>query len=96
LSEGRDFPFIDWIFPDMKWGLFGGTQNATIQIFINAVDYPNDTPEVFGPFNMTDAVQFINTRVRNRMISLTFTSSDLGSFWRLGGIRIRTNPMGRR
>jgi len=96
LTEGQDLMFCDWLFPDMKWGFFDGPQTASIQITINVVDYPNDAPVVFGPFTMTNAIEYINLRLRGRQISLTFTSSDLGSFWRLGQIRIRTAKAGRR
>lgn len=96
LTEGQDLAFIDWFFPDMKWGLFNGTQTAAIDVTINVAEYPNATPQIFGPFTMTNAITFINTRLRGRQISLTFTSSDLGSFWRLGQLRIRTAKAGRR
>lgn len=96
LTEGQDLAFVDWFFPDMKWGLFNGPQTATINVIINVVDYPNAVPVAFGPFVMTSAVDFINTRLRGRQISLTFTSSDIGSFWRLGNLRIRTAKAGRR
>ena len=96
ISDGQKIPFIDWLFPDMKWGFFGSSQNATVTITLNVVNYPNDTPQTFGPFSMTSAIEFINLRLRGRQVSLTFTSSDLGSFWRLGQLRIRTNEMGRR
>lgn len=96
LTEGQDLAFIDWVLPDMQFGLFNGSQTATIQITFNVVNYPNDTPTTFGPFSMTSAITFINTRMRGRQISLTFTSSDIGSFWRLGALRIRTAKAGRR
>lgn len=96
LSEGQDLIFIDWIFPDMKWGFFNGSQGAAINVTITCVEYPNAAPNVFGPFLMTDAITYINTRLRGRQISLTFTSSDIGSFYRLGNMRIRTAKSGRR
>jgi hypothetical protein len=96
LSEGQDLPFVDWFFPDMKWGNFNGSQNATLSVLISAIEYPNSTPEVFGPFTISAAVDFVNTRLRNRQLSLTFTSSDMGSFWRLGQMRLRVAKSGRR
>lgn len=96
LSDGQDIIFVDWLFPDMKWGYFGGNQGASIQITINVLQYPNSTPEVFGPFTMTNLIPFINMRMRGRQISLTFTSSDIGSWWRLGQIRIRASKSGKR
>lgn len=96
ISEGQKIPFVDWLWPDMKWGLFNGSQTATVSVTLNVINYPNDTPVTYGPFNMTSAIEYINLRLRGRQISLTFTSSDLGSFWRFGNPRIRTNEMGRR
>lgn len=96
LTEGQDLIFCDWLFPDMNFATFNGTGSASVQITINVVNYPNDTPTMYGPFTMTNAIEYINLRLRGRQISLTFTSSDLGSWWRLGNIRIRTAQSGRR
>ncbi|MCA6108094.1 hypothetical protein [Bradyrhizobium cenepequi] len=96
LSEAQDFPFVDWLFPDMKWGLFNGPQTASVQVIINVVTYPNSPVRTFGPFTMNAAQEFINLRLRGRQISFTFTSSDLGSFWRMGNPRVRAAKAGRR
>lgn len=96
LSEGQDIPFVDWFFPDMKFGLFGGSQTATIVVTIEATNYPNETPRTYGPFTMTSAKTFINVRLRGRLLRLTFSSSDIGSFWRLGLPRFRIAASGRR
>ncbi|QPF87035.1 hypothetical protein IC762_12345 [Bradyrhizobium genosp. L] len=96
LSEGQDIPFVDWLFPDMRWGFANGPQTASVQITINVVAYPNATPQAFGPFTMSQAVDFINLRLRGRQIAFSVTSSDLGSWWRWGNTRIRVNKMGRR
>lgn len=96
LAEGQDIAFLDWLFPDMKWGFVGGSQNALVQITITAVYYPNGPEKVYGPFTMTNAKTFINTRLRGRQIKLRFSSSDLGSWWRLGLMRSRIASDGRR
>jgi hypothetical protein len=96
LSEAQDFMFVDWLFPDMKWGLFNGAQTASVQVTINLATYPNSPVQTLGPFTLSAAVEFINLRLRGRQMSLTFRSTDAGSFWRLGNIRIRTSKMGRR
>lgn len=96
LSEGHDLAFVDWFFPDMKWGNFGGAQTATVSVTITAVDYPNGTERVYGPFSMTSAKNFVNTRLRGRQIKFKFESNDIGSFWRLGLLRIRANKDGSR
>lgn len=96
ISEGRDLPFVDWFFPDMKFGLYGGAQTASVQVTIEATNYPNETPRVYGPFTMTAAKSFINMRLRGRLLRLTFSSSDIGSFWRLGQPMFRIAPSGSR
>jgi hypothetical protein len=96
LDEGQTLAFVDWIFPDMKWGTFNGAQSASIQITILATEYPNGPVESFGPYTMTTAQTFINTRLRNRQIALRFESNDIGSFWRMGNLRIRVSKNGRR
>lgn len=96
IAEGQNMAFMDWMFPDMKWGTFNGSQNASIQMTIETTAYPNQTPDTFGPFTMSAAKEYINLRLRGRMIRLTISSSDLGSFWRLGVPRYRAAISGRR
>lgn len=95
ISDGEDIAFVDWFFPDMKWGFANGSQTATVSVTITAADYPNGTERVYGPFNMTNAKTFINLRLRGRLIKLKFESQDLGSFWRLGLPRYRFATDGR-
>jgi len=96
ISEGQDFAFVDWIFPDMKWKLFAGAGSASVQMTIFATDYPNGPIRTFGPFNMNSATTFINCRLRGRQISIRIESSDIGSFWRMGLPRYRMARDGRR
>jgi hypothetical protein len=96
IAEGQEFAFLDWFFPDMKFGLFNGAQDATVLVTITAASYPNGTQTVFGPYSMTSAQTFVNTRLRGRQIKLRFESNDIGSFWRLGLMRYRVARDGRR
>ena len=32
------------------------------------INYPGDTPTVYGPYTVTSATEFINTRIRNRLM----------------------------
>jgi hypothetical protein len=95
LSEGDVKTFIDWIWPDMKWGQYNQAQNATVQISFLVADYPGDTPTVYGPYSVTQATEYFYTRFRGRLVSIKIASSDLGSFWRIGNIRYRYNPDGK-
>lgn len=94
IAEGDQKSFIDWIWPDMKWGKFNQAQTATVQITFFVTDYPGDTPKQFGPYSVTQATEFFYTRLRGRLISVKISSSDLGSFWRIGNIRYRFAPDG--
>jgi len=50
---------------------------------------PGDTPTIFGPYSVTRATQYFNTRLRGRLVSIRISSSDLGSWWRIGALRYR-------
>lgn len=96
LAEGEEFVFVDMLYPDMKWGIYGGDDDASVQITVYTVNYPGATPQAHGPYTMTAASTFINTRCRGRLASVRIESSDLDSFWRIGRIRYRVAQDGRR
>lgn len=95
-GDGQNWVFIDQIIPDMRWGLLGGDQDASLSITFYAKGSPADTPVTYGPFQMTAATTQIATRIRGRQIALKVESSDSGSFWRLGKISYRWALDGRR
>lgn len=95
LTDGQDMTFLDWIMPDMKWGTVTGYAAPTLQVTIYVANYPGDTPLTLGPYTATHATQYINTRLRGRLISLRITTTDNDSFWRMGRIRYRIAPDGR-
>lgn len=96
LSEGEDFAFVDQIYPDFRWESFTGTTSAQIQMSFHVVNYPGDTPTVYGPYTVTQATKFISVRFRGRQVAIFVQSSDIGSFWRLGLVRFRYSASGRR
>lgn len=96
IAEGEEFAFVDQVLPDMKWGTYAGAQTAQVQLTFHMVDFPGDTPRDYGPYNVTQATQYVTTRMRGRQMAVTASSNDVGSFWRLGKIRYRYQPDGRR
>lgn len=96
LSDGEEIVFVDWLLPDFKWGLFNGEQTASIQVTFYAVDYPGDTPRTYGPYTVTKNSQYVNVRIRARYMAMKIESNDVGSFWRLGGVKYRYAQDGRR
>jgi len=95
IGEGQEYAFVDKIIPDMIWGTYAGSKNAQVQISFNVLNYPGDTPTVYGPYTMNQTTEYISVRFRGRQMSVTVSSSDTGSFWRLGKIRYRWQPTGR-
>jgi len=95
LNEGDQKSFIDWIWPDAKWGQVSQAKSAQLQITFLTADYPGDTPQVFGPYTVTQATEYFYTRLRARLLAVKISSSDLGSFWRIGAIRYRWAPDGK-
>jgi len=95
LGEGDFKTFVDLVWPDMKWGFFDAAQTATVQISFIVANYAGDTPQVFGPYSVTQATKYFNTRLRGRLVAIRVSSSDLGSFWRIGALRYRYAPDGK-
>ena len=95
LDEGNNKVFVDEVWPDFKWGYYGGVQSATVQMTFYGADFPGQTPVQYGPYSFTSASTFITTRIRARLLSIEISSDDVGSFWRLGGVRYRSAPDGR-
>ena len=95
LSEADVKSFIDQVWPDMKWGYYGGVQNANVQITFYYTDYAGQTPRVSGPFTVAQSTQYVTPRFRGRLVSIAISSNDINSFWRLGNIRYRFQPDGK-
>jgi hypothetical protein len=90
MDQGDKYSFIDFVQPD-----FLGNYSQ-INMTINAKDNPNDPPRTYGPYVLTPTTKYVNTRVRGRLFQFQFSGNDLGSFVRLGLIRVRAAPSGRR
>ena len=95
LTEADVLMFIDQVWPDMKWGYFGGTQSANILLTFYVASYPGETPIAYGPFNLTQATTYITPRFRGRLVSIKIESSDVDTWWRLGNIRYRIQQDGK-
>ncbi len=97
LSNGTDLTGVDWMLPDMKWETAdGGSTPSTVQITFYTINYAGDTPRTYGPYSVTQSTKFVNLRIRGRFLKQRVGSGDLGSFWRMGGTRVRGFQDGRR
>lgn len=95
ITEAENKMFVDQIWPDMKWGYYGGTQNANVKLTFYVTDYAGQTPITYGPYNLTQNTTYITPRFRGRLVSIKMESQDIGSFWRLGNTRYRFQPDGK-
>jgi hypothetical protein len=95
ISDGDMLMYVDQVWPDMRWGFYGGSQNATVNLTFNVANYPGDTPVTYGPYPVTQTTEFISPRFRGRLVSVTLSGNDVGTFWRLGNIRYRFQPDGK-
>lgn len=95
LTEADYKMFVDQVWPDMKWGYYGGAQNANVLLTFYVSDYAGQTPTAYGPFTLTQATTYITPRFRGRLVSIKVESNDIGSFWRIGNTRYRFQQDGK-
>lgn len=96
IAEGQQLATVDWLLPDFKWDSWNGAGSAELSITVSAVDYLGDTERTDGPFTVTKSTLSINPRIRGRFMSVTIASNDVESFWRIGAVKYRYAPDGRR
>jgi hypothetical protein len=98
VSEGEYKTFIDELWPDFKYGTYGSNASANVQMTFYGRDFPDDTVESvasWGPYTFSTSFQWVNPRIRCRLLSFTLGTNDIGSFWRIGAIRYRGQPDGK-
>ena len=99
LAEGEDFQIVDYMVPDFVYGKKGQPQTATLLITLIGEAFPSDAANglqvTTGPFTATQAIPFIEPRLRARDFQMEIQSQDVGSFWRGGLIRYRRMADGR-
>jgi hypothetical protein len=97
ISDGEWKLFVDQVWPDMKWGLYNGNQNAHVLLTFYVTDYPGQTPRSYGPYNISVDTEFVTPRFRGRLVSIKIQSdlNETGTFWRLGAMRYRFEQDGK-
>jgi hypothetical protein len=96
LDPGEEIVQVDQFIPDFKWQTYAGsTASAQIQVTFNVVDFPGQTPRMYGPYTLVQGTEYLWVRFRGRQVSMTFTGQDLGTWWRFGRCRFRYRSTGR-
>ncbi len=96
ITNGQDLSFVDWILPDAKWGQYDEPQTAELYFKFYVTDYAGQVPREYGPYTFTKETPFLCPRFRGRFMAVEMGSKDANSFWRIGSIRYRFAPSGRR
>jgi hypothetical protein len=96
ITNGQDLSFVDWFLPDMIWGQYDQPKTADLSVTFYVTDYAGQDPRVYGPYPFNKQTQYLCPRFRGRFVSMKIESNDLASFWRLGSLRYRFAPSGRR
>jgi hypothetical protein len=76
--------------PDFKYI----TGNAKVTLVMR--DYPADSPTTIGPFTVDSTTTKIDTRARNRLMSVKIENEAVDENWRYGLFRLDIQPDGRR
>jgi hypothetical protein len=76
--------------PDFKYI----TGNAKVTLVMR--DYPADSPIIIGPFTVDSTTTKIDTRARNRLMSVKIENEAVNENWRYGLFRLDIQPDGRR
>lgn len=96
LADGENMIFCDLVQPDIRFGMMGQAQNATVDISFSYAAYAQATVYTTPTYTMQSGnPNFLNPRFRGRLAAMNVSSSDLNTWWRMGGPRIRTAPDGK-
>jgi hypothetical protein len=90
-SAGEDLAHVDQLIPDFL------DLDGTVDITLSGKKYPQAAAyQVKGPYPVTTGTNKVSTRIRARQASLKISTDGLGDNWRMGTMRIRVRPHGKR
>lgn len=96
IAQGEELMFVDWMIPDFRYGKYNAAPSAALNITLKYTDYPNQPPKSKGPYTVTSTTNYKNPRLRGRQVAMRVEGFGTGTFWRMGGLRYRAAPDGKR
>ncbi|MBB3411202.1 hypothetical protein FHT87_005155 [Rhizobium sp. BK316] len=96
ISQGEELTFIDWMIPDFTYGKYNAAPNAALNVTLKFTDYPGSSEKSKGPYQVISTTNFRNPRIRAREVGMRIEGTGLGGWWRMGGLRYRGAPDGKR
>jgi hypothetical protein len=70
--------------------------NLTVRLLLRPYPQSSAVPSSLDPYVITPTTDKVDTRARGRQISLQIESTDLGTNWRFGTMRVDIQPDGLR
>lgn len=95
IADGQNCMFVDQVRPDMKYTQVGDDTSASLSITIIAENDLTGEVMTSGAMTYDSASTYLTTRVRGHRLRARISSSDSGSWWRLGLMRYRGAQDGR-
>jgi hypothetical protein len=90
-DAGEYLMHVDQLIPDFL------ELDGSVDINLKGKKYPQQADyQEKGPYPVTTGVNKISTRIRGRQIALRISSTAVGDFWRMGTMRARVSPHGKR
>lgn len=89
-EAGEDLMHVDQLIPDFV------TLAGSVDITLKGKKYPAADYVVKGPYTTTSETNKHSTRIRARQIAIRLESNQLGDKWRMGTMRARARPHGKR
>jgi hypothetical protein len=84
IGEGDNMLFMQKFIPDFKRQV----GNLTVHLRLRPYPQAAAVASSLDPYVITPTTQFVSTRARGRQIQLRIESTELGSFWRFGTMRV--------
>lgn len=90
-EAGEYLMHVDKLIPDFL------DLDGTVNITLKGKKYPQvQTYQVKGPYPVTPLTRKVSTRIRARQIALRIETNQVGDKWRMGTLRARLYPHGKR
>jgi hypothetical protein len=92
LGDGDNMLYMKRFIPDFK----NQQGNLTVRLLLRPYPQATASPSSLDPYVITPTTQKVDTRARGRQISLQIESTELGTNWRYGTLRVDIQPDGLR
>ena len=92
IGDGDNMMYMKRFIPDFKNQL----GNLVVHLLLRPYPQGQAVPSSLDPYPITPTTQKVDTRARGRQISLRIESSEVGTNWRFGTMRVDIQPDGLR